>query len=359
VLVEQPEVESCSALVRVLSGGEPLSAALVRRFYERLPRATLFHMYGPTETVVAVTAGRCGTADAKPRIPLGRPVANTRMYVLDADGEPVPVGVVGELHVGGAQMARGYLSRSRLTAERFVPDPFGQDTGARLYRTGDTGRWLADGTIEFLGRNDDQVKVRGRRIELGEIEARLIEYAGVRGAAVLVREDRPGDHRVVAYIVAAGDLDAEALKAHLSKGLPAYMVPSAYVMLDVLPLTPNGKVNRRALPAPVGNAYATRAYEAPLGDIEMELAEIWVDVLGVERVGRHDHFFELGGHSLLAAKLVERVQQQLQVDIALRDIFEMPLLSRLADHVVEAQLAQYDPAELARIADAMRESSGP
>ncbi|HEX8359884.1 MAG TPA: amino acid adenylation domain-containing protein, partial [Longimicrobium sp.] len=351
LLLEHPEMEGRAELRRVMCGGESLPPSLVRRFRERLPNATLYQMYGPTETTVAVTAFACVADEARERVPLGRPTPNTRIYVLDARGEPVPAGVAGELYVGGAQVARGYLNRPALTAERFVPDPFSAVPGARMYRTGDLGRWLADGRLEFVGRNDDQVKVRGFRIELGEIENVLALYPGVREAVMMVREDAPGDRRLVAYHVGAGELAAETLRAHLAERLPEHMVPAAYVRLPELPLTPNGKVDRKALPAPDGASFATRGYEAPEGDTEEMLAGIWRELLGVERVGRNDHFFELGGHSLLATRLVLRVREEMEVEIALREVFEMPVLSRLAEHLLLAQLAQFDPEELARLAD--------
>jgi hypothetical protein len=275
------------------------------------------------------------------------------VFVLDARMRPVPIGVVGELYVGGVGVARGYLDRPALTAERFVPDPLSGEPGARLYRTGDLARWRPDGTIEFLGRTDFQVKVRGFRIEPGEIEARLAEHPGVREAVVMAREDVPGDVRLVAYVV--GDADAESLRAHLSTALPEYMVPAAYVRLEALPLTPNGKLDRKALPAPEGDAYASREYEAPEGKIEVALAEIWTELLRVERVGRRDHFFELGGHSLLALQVVSRVRQVMEVELALVAVFEKPVLAALAERILELRLARFDPETLARLAQLVRE----
>ncbi|HYH78631.1 MAG TPA: amino acid adenylation domain-containing protein, partial [Longimicrobium sp.] len=349
VFLAQPDASACTALRRVLTGGEPLSPALVRRFYERLPGSTLYHMYGPTETVVAATgqAYPAGAVELTHRI--GRPIANTRVYVLDAGGEPVPAGVAGELYVGGAQVARGYAGRPALTAERFVPDPFAATPGARLYRTGDVGRWLADGTVEFVGRTDAQVKIRGFRVELGEIEARLRDHPGVRETVVLARADGGGERRLVAYWTGDDTLGVDALRTHLAERLPEYMVPSAYVRLDALPLTPSGKFDRRALPAPPGDAFATRRYEAPVGQTETALSEIWAEVLGVDRVGRHDHFFELGGHSLLATKLVLRISRHTGADIALKDVFDTPVLSAQAAKVIRVQLEQFDPEELAAL----------
>jgi aryl carrier-like protein len=234
------------------------------------------------------------------------------------------------------QVARGYLNRPELTAERFLKDPFVGEAGARMYRTGDLGRWLPDGNIEFLGRNDFQVKIRGFRIELGEVESRLREHRGVGEAVVVAREDTPGDKRLVAYYTAAvtdelesETLSAEQLRSHLSALLPEYMVPAAYVFVDALPLTPNGKLDRKALPAPEQDAYVSRAYEPPQGEIEQKLAQIWSEVLKLDRVGRHDNFFELGGHSLLAVTLIERMRRNgIKVDV--RMLFTTPTLSEIA-----------------------------
>ncbi|MFN5452028.1 condensation domain-containing protein, partial [Bradyrhizobium sp.] len=260
---------------------------------------------------------------------IGRPISNTQIYILDEHGEPVPIGVAGEIYIGGAGVARGYLNRPELTAERFVEDRFSGEAGARLYRTGDLGRWLGDGTIAYLGRNDFQVKIRGFRIELGEIEARLSEQAGVRDVAVIAREDGPGDQRLVAYYVSDAAIGAEELRGHLAALLPDYMVPSAYVHLERLPLTPNGKLDRKALPAPEGTAFAVQAYEPPQGEIEEAVARIWAELLGVERIGRHDNFFALGGHSLLAVTLVERMRRAgIAADI--RTLFATPSLAALA-----------------------------
>ncbi|RWQ27709.1 MAG: non-ribosomal peptide synthetase, partial [Mesorhizobium sp.] len=229
---------------------------------------------------------------------IGRPIANTRVYLLDGHGGPVPFGAVGELCIGGAGVARGYLNRPELTAARFIASPFVD--GDRLYRTGDLARYLPDGNLEFLGRNDEQVKIRGFRIEPGEIAARLCEHAWLREAVVVARQDRAGDKHLVAYVVCAPEAGSDdddggglagALRAHLGARLPDYMVPSAFVRLAALPLTPNGKLDRKALPAPADDAYARRSYEAPRGAVETALAQIWAELLGVERVGRHDHFF--------------------------------------------------------------------
>jgi amino acid adenylation domain-containing protein len=338
LFLEHPEVESCESLVRVPCGGEALPVALVRRLHERLPRATLYNRYGPSEAATAVTGPVRVTDEANASAPIGRPMPNARAYLLDRTGEPVPVGVAGELCIGGAGVGRGYLGRSGLTAERFVPDPFGAEPGARLYRTGDLARWLPDGSIEFLGRNDFQVKIRGFRIEPGEVEARLREHAAVREVAVVAREDTPGDTRLVAYY-AGGAVEAAALRAHLSARVPEYMVPAAWVRLDALPLTPSGKLDRKALPAPEGDAAAGTAFEAPAGEVEETLARIWAEVLGVDRVGRWDHFFALGGHSLLATRVVSRARTAFGVTLAVRALFEAPTLEALARAVDTARAA--------------------
>ncbi|MBA2676012.1 amino acid adenylation domain-containing protein, partial [Ramlibacter sp.] len=333
----------------VIFGGEALELATLKPWYAQPGNAQtrLVNMYGITETTVHVTYRPLEAADAERpgASPIGVRIPDLRVYILDALGRPAPVGVVGEIHVGGAGVARGYLNRPALTAERFVRDPFTAQDGARMYRTADLGRWLPDGSIEFLGRNDSQVKVRGFRIELGEIEARLLECPGVREAVVLAREDVPGDRRLVAYCVAGADVTPDRLRSHLGRSLPEYMVPAAYVMLEALPLTSNGKLERKALPAPEGGAYAGRGYEAPVGGIETALAGIWAEVLHVDRVGRHDHFFELGGHSLLAMGLIERMRQA-GLHAQASALFAAPTLCGLAATVTTAGNVLEIPANL-------------
>ena len=288
----------------------------------------LVNNYGPTENSVVSTS--CPVPAGEEGLPpIGKPIANTRVYLLDDSFEPVPVGVSGELYVGGAGLARGYLNQPELTAERFLADPFVNEAWARMYKTGDLGRWREDGSIEFLGRNDFQVKVRGFRIELGEIEARLAEHPAVRETAVLAREDGTGGKRLVAYYTGDAGLTVEDLRAHLAEALPEYMVPVAFVQLEALPLTPNGKLDRKALPAPEGDAYGAREYEAPQGETEQALAALWAELLKVDQVGRHDNFFELGGHSLLAVTLIARMRQAgLNTDV--RALFTAPTLAGLA-----------------------------
>jgi amino acid adenylation domain-containing protein len=329
--LEVAETSNCASLRRVFTSGEALSAGLVRLLHQRLPGVELHNLYGPTETAIEVTAWTSSAGDLTANVPIGRPIANTRIYILDDDREPVPIGASGEIHIGGVQVCRGYLNRPELTAERFIASPFVE--GERLYRTGDLGRHRPDGTIEYLGRDDFQVKIRGFRIELGEIEARLAEHPGVREAVVAAREDAPGDKRLVAYYVARPDAaapEAEALRAHLAASLPEYMVPAAYVRLEALPLNANGKLDRNALPAPRNEAYPARDYEPPQGETEERLARIWAGLLQVERVGRRDNFFELGGHSLLGVGMLSRLRQVLGADVPLADLFARPVLADFA-----------------------------
>ncbi|QDG60177.1 non-ribosomal peptide synthetase [Pseudomonas sp. NIBRBAC000502773] len=320
VFLAHGDVSQAAGLQRVMCSGEALPGSLVRRFKQQLPGIGLYNLYGPTEAAVDVTAWNCARPDAADNTPIGKPIANTRLYVLDGQLQPVPLGVVGELFIGGVQVARGYLNRPELTAERFLKDPF---TPGRLYRTGDLGRYLPDGNIEYLGRNDDQVKIRGLRIELGEIQARLLEHPQVNEAAVVAREDR-----LVAYYTGT-PADIEQLRAHLLQHLPDFMVPALFVHLDALPLSPNGKLDRKALPAPGMQALQGREYQAPEGDTEILLARLWAELLNVERVGRLDNFFELGGHSLLAVSLIGRLRQEgMEADV--RALFEQPTLAGYA-----------------------------
>jgi aryl carrier-like protein len=283
-----------------------------------------------------------------------------KVYILDGHGAPAPVGVAGEMYIGGAGVARGYLNRPELTAERFVADPFAGEANARMYKTGDLGRYLPDGKIEYVGRNDFQVKIRGFRIELGEIEARLVGHPAVREAVVVAREERAGDRRLVAYYTVAtaetggASVGAEALREHVSAALPDYMTPAAYVELEALPLTPNGKLDWNALPAPEGDAYATRGYEAPVGEIETALAEIWAEALRLERVGRHDDFFALGGHSLLVVGLIERMRQRgLHTDV--RKFFATPTVAALASSVMdESDVVQVPPTKIPNLGKKIR-----
>ncbi|WP_284333086.1 non-ribosomal peptide synthetase, partial [Dyella flagellata] len=316
-----------SGLQQLLVGGDRLNA-LSRSLP---PHVRVINNYGPTETTVVATSGRVGRDDAVPSI--GRPIANTRIYLLDARQQPVPLGAVGELYIGGAGVARGYWNREELTADRFLRDPFSDKADARMYRTGDLAKYLPDGNLIYLGRNDSQVKIRGFRIEPGEIEARLLELDDVREAAVIAREGRANEQRLVAYVVlherAVVDDPISGLRAHLDQRLPDYMLPSAFVPMEALPLTPNGKLDRQALPPPDEEAYARERYESPQGDMEQTLAQIWQELLGVEQVGRYDNFFTLGGHSLLAVQHMERLRR-LGLAFDVRALFATPRLCDLA-----------------------------
>ncbi|MBZ4423327.1 non-ribosomal peptide synthetase, partial [Myxococcus sp. RHSTA-1-4] len=344
-LFEQVALHQGEALAhvrQVLSGGDVLPAVRVRQHLERMRKgAVLVNAYGPTENTTFSTTHtlhRDSTVGAS--VSIGRPVSNSTTYVLDASMQPVPVGVPGELYVGGDGLAWGYLGRPELTAERFVPNPFATEPGSRLYRTGDRVRWRADGTLDFLGRTDFQVKVRGFRIEPGEVEAVVRQFAGVREAVVVVREDVPGDKRLVAYAVAGTDeaLEARAVRAFLQQKLPEYLVPSAVVVLPALPLSPNGKVDRKALPAPEApGAGEDMEYVAPRTETERQLALFFSELLRTERVGVHDDFFDLGGHSLLATQLVSRVRAVSGVDLPLRDLFEAPTVAALAERIEAAK----------------------
>nr|WP_245227942.1 non-ribosomal peptide synthetase [Pseudomonas sp. PvP027] len=322
--------EAFSRLRYLIVGGDVLDPAVIGRVLKEGAPRHLLNGYGPTEATTFSTTHEI-TSVGNRGIPVGRPIGNSQVYVLDTLRQPVAVGVVGELYIGGQGVAKGYLNRPELNATQFVANPFSDDAGALLYRTGDLGRWNADGVIEYLGRNDDQMKIRGFRIEPGEIEARLVECPGVSEAVVLARQDEPGQKRLVAYVVGedSSALSAVELRRELAASLADYMVPSAFVMLDALPLTANGKLDRRALPVPDADAYASREFEAPEGEVEIALARLWCELLNVERVGRHDHFFELGGHSLLAVSLIERMRQaDLSADV--RVLFSQPTLTALA-----------------------------
>jgi natural product biosynthesis luciferase-like monooxygenase protein len=344
MLLQDPDArEALGRLRTMLVGGEALPAALAAEL-----RATgvgrLLNMYGPTETTIWSAVHEVG--DEGESVPIGRPIANTTLYVLDAEMRPVPVGVPGELFIGGSGVVRGYLGRPNLTAERFVPDPFVPGDGRRLYRTGDVVRWRDDGVMEFLGRLDHQVKIRGHRIELGEIEAALNDHPDVREAVVIAREDAPGDVRLVGYLVAADPErppDAKTLKDDLRQRLPEAMVPSAFVVLDAFPQTPNRKIDRKALPAPsqVGSARTDRETmgDAPISDVERLVAGIWQELLGVPEVGLDENFFDLGGHSLLAVKTQRRLVEAIGRPIGITDLFRFPTVRTLAEHITAGDTA--------------------
>lgn len=321
-------------------GGENLTGEALEFWRRHAPATALFNEYGPTETVVGCCVYRVEKDDRFPgSVPIGRPIANTRLYVLDENREPLPMGITGELYIGGDGVGAGYLGRPELTAERFVRDPFAQDPGARMYRTGDLVRYRSDGVLEFLGRLDDQVKVRGYRIELGEVEAVLAALPDVRAAAVVVREYGPGDQRLVGYYVSekGSVVDAAALRGELERVLPQYMVPASLVQLDALPLTGNGKVDRKALPRPeLRKSHDHVESDAPRGDVERAIAAIWQEALRVEHLSRTDDFFELGGHSLLLQRVRVAIRGRTGYALSTADMFRNPTIAGLADVIARA-----------------------
>jgi amino acid adenylation domain-containing protein len=319
-----------NAKLKILCGGEALPQNLASHLRQRA--ASVWNLYGPTETTIWSTIHQVDESESI--VPIGHPIANTQIYILDNHLQPVPVGVPGELYIGGVGLARGYFNQPELTKEKFIPNPLSPKT--LLYKTGDLARYLANGEIEYLGRIDYQVKLRGFRIELGEIEAVLEQHPAVRQCVVMAREDVPGNQRLVAYLVAENTVTDE-LRQYLRQKLPQYMIPSTFVILDSLPLTPNGKVNRRALPAPENNSSELAStFVAPRHPVEVVLAEIWTQVLGVSQVGIQDNFFELGGHSLLATQVISRIRKTFGVDIPLQRLFEFPTIAELAKNIQQA-----------------------
>jgi amino acid adenylation domain-containing protein len=306
--------------------GEPLKPSLVEQISLETSAERIYDLYGPSETTTYSTYSRRHPGGLQT---IGRPIANTQIFILDPYSNPTPIGVPGEIHIGGAGLARGYLNRPELTAEKFIPDPFSAELGARLYRTGDIARYLPDGNIELIGRKDGQVKIRGLRIELGEIESVLSSHPKVREAVVIAREDRPGDKRLVAYVVENGDEQPQAdeLKQFLKTTLPDYMVPFAWVSLASLPRTPNGKINRAALPPPTEAALSTHNVDqSPRTALEAALLAIWSEILKVDKIGIYDNFFDLGGHSLLAIQILSRTRDELSIELPVRILFESPTI---------------------------------
>jgi len=319
--------------------GEALPRSLVERIYQETGARQVFNLYGPTEATTYATCEET-PRDLAGNPSIGRPIANTQIYILNEALQPSPVGVIGELYIGGAGLARGYLNQPALTAERFTPNPFSSQNGARMYRTGDLARFLPDGRIEYLGRSDQQVKIRGFRIELGEIEAVLLALPDIKSAVVAPREAHDGQKNLVAYLIAANaeSLSVAQLREYLRTKLPEHMTPTYYVWLPELPLTPNGKINRRALPEPQwSRPQLAEKYLAPRTPIETALADIWRQVLKVERVGIEDDFFELGGHSLLATQIASRVKESLRIELPLHALFESPTIARLTEIVERLQ----------------------
>jgi amino acid adenylation domain-containing protein len=313
------------SLKYLLTGGDKLSAVNLDGI-----TYTLVNNYGPTENTVVAT--NCIVSQNDKVLPIGKPISNTQIHILSSDGELSPIGVPGEIYIGGASLARGYLNRPDLTAEKFNADPFSKEPGARVYKTGDLGRWLPDGNIEYMGRIDDQVKIRGFRIELGEIESVLNQHSGIQQAVVLAKEDKQGTKRLAGYVVAEGEFDKQAIQAYLSTKLPDYMVPALWVELESIPLTPNGKIDRKALPDPDLQSIITE-YVAPRNATEQALANIWQELLGLERIGIHDNFFELGGHSLLAMRVVSYIERELSVSIPIQMLFQFTSISDLSKYL--------------------------
>ncbi|MBC8952379.1 non-ribosomal peptide synthetase [Xenorhabdus sp. PB62.4] len=345
----------CLSLRQILCSGEALPYALQQQCLSHFPHTELHNLYGPTEAAIDVTAWKCVPDRYIGQVPIGHPISNIQIYILDTYGEPVPIGAAGEIHIGGVGVARGYLNLPELTAERFITDPFRPDPDARLYKTGDLGRWLPDGSIAYLGRNDFQVKIRGLRIELGEIETCLTQCADIREAVVIARENDTGDKRLVAYLIPNKDCTPtiSQLREQLSKHLADYMIPSAFVMMEAFPLSPNGKLDRKSLPAPDHSAMSTREYVAPEGETEEQLAIIWQELLGLDRISRYDNFFELGGHSLLVLQLQSQIKKTLDVELSIYQLFSHPTLCQLEECIVDALLLQFDSESLQDIYKSM------
>lgn len=341
IFLEGPGVESCHSLKRVICSGEALPLALQHRFFSQFNHVELHNLYGPTEAAIDVTFWACQSHNSSAIVPIGRPIANTQIYILDSHRQPVPLGVPGELYIGGDGLARGYLNRPELTAEKFIPNPFSKGVPGRLYKTGDLARYLPNGTIEFLGRLDHQVKIRGFRIELGEIEAALNTHPKVKETVVIVQENQEKECRLIAYLV--GESEAEItpkdLRNFLQSQLPDYMIPAAFVFLEAFPLTPNGKLDRQGLPAPEISQNPLD-YVPPRTAIEETLAGICADILKLEKVGIHDNFFELGGHSLLATQVISRLRATFQIELALRSLFEKPTVAGLAERLETLRLVR-------------------
>jgi acyl-coenzyme A synthetase/AMP-(fatty) acid ligase len=340
---------SGNSQLRILSGGEALPDELAGKLLNC--GRELWNLYGPTETTVWSAIEQVKPDNSF--ISIGKPIANTQIYIVDSRQQLLPVGIPGELLIGGMGVATGYLGRPDLTNEKFIPDNFGSGKNARLYRTGDLARWHRDGRLEVLGRIDNQVKLRGFRIELGEIESVLAEHPSVRQAVVICREDRPGDKRLVAYVIAASDAAPGngELREFSRKRLPEYMVPSACIRLEKFPLTPNGKIDRRAFPAPEANAVEEIAYVAPRNEDEETLARLWAEVLGLPRVGIHDNFFDRGGHSLLATQLITRIQKAFGGHVALRTLFEASTVAEFSEQMVQQRMESVGADALSNMLD--------
>ncbi|NJM73455.1 MAG: amino acid adenylation domain-containing protein [Scytonema sp. RU_4_4] len=329
-----------NTLWEIITTGEQLQITQpIIKLFKSLKHCSLHNHYGPSEThvVTALSLGK-NSDEWSFYPPIGRPITNTQIYIVDRQFNIVPLGVTGELYIGGVSLAQGYLNRPDLTAEKFIPNPFSEKPGARLYKTGDLARYLPNGNIEYLGRIDHQVKIRGFRIELGEIEAALSQHPAVREVVVLDQKDEAGKKRLVAYVVSDQEPTSISgkLRYFLHEKLPSYIVPSAFVFLEALPLTSNGKVDRRALPVPdLARPELERTFVAPRTAAEEIVAEIWKQVLGIEKVGIYDNFFELGGHSLMTTRVISQVRQVFQIELPIRSLFKSPTLEGLVDAIVQ------------------------
>ena len=327
VFIETVTAEKCKSLQNIVCSGEALPVQMVRDFKSKFTSIGIRNYYGPTEAAIDVTAIDLTDKDYEVTIPIGKPVANTSIYIVGDDMKLSPIGVSGELLIGGVQVSEGYINREELTKEKFIASPFKE--GERLYKTGDIARWLSDGNIEYLGRKDDQIKLRGYRIELGEITAALDQIEGIKQSLVVVREDK-GSKQLVAYIVSEEEIDTKAIQAALSTQLPEYMIPKMYMQLESFPLTTNGKVNRKALPVPADADYQTTEYVAPSNEVEQQIAGVWEEQLEIERVGIHDNFFELGGDSIKIIRLISVINKQYDTNIAIASFYQSPTIENLA-----------------------------
>ncbi|MGO4773901.1 amino acid adenylation domain-containing protein, partial [Flavobacterium sp. W22_SRS_FK3] len=332
--ISDSDLRKFQSLRHVVSGGDKINTKVVNTFNTKLGNRysiALHNSYGPTENTIDSTIYRFENDIEYTAISIGGPVGNSEVYILDESHSLVPIGLLGEICVSGDGIARGYLNNPLQTAEKFIEHPF--QPGEKLYKTGDTGRWMPDGTVEFMGRKDDQVKIRGHRIELGEIEQTLLKLEEVKKAVVLVKVDKNSNKRLVAFLELRAEINTEDLREKLSKLLPKFMIPNQFIELESIPFTNNGKVDKNALPDPDDSELSSKEYVAPRDERELQLAAIWQNLLGIEQAGVHDNFFELGGHSLLATRLVSMIRKQLEIEVSIREVFEHATISELAAHI--------------------------
>jgi acyl-coenzyme A synthetase/AMP-(fatty) acid ligase/acyl carrier protein len=356
LMSDRESVQALSGVQTLLLGGEALPVSLADRI-RKIVAGRIYNMYGPTETTIWSTTQL--VEETRNAIPIGRPIANTQVYILDRWLRPVPTGAIGELYISGAGVVRGYLNRPELTAERFLTNPFSDDPASRMYKTGDLARYLPSGAIEYVGRMDFQVKLRGHRIELGEIEAVLERHRGVRQAVVTAREDAPGDKRLVAYVVldSSGPPGNSELRSYLRDALPEYMWPAAFVTLQFMPLTANGKIDRNALPAPESRlAPLELPHEPPQTDLQQRIVRLWEEALNADQIGIHDNFFDLGAHSLLVAEVHSNLQELLRRDLPLVTMFRYPTVAALVGYLSQNSGERRAPGRSTARAQARRES---